>query len=102
MKRLIFILLLIPVMAFTDHKPKQFTVTFSVTYNAITLERAAELEQAFRTLYKDACKIDVDVKKVSVDIGWTNLVVDTIMTEGAFYWRSGGGWTELNDSLEVK
>ena len=91
MKALIFILLLIPVMTFSDHKPKQFEVTFKVTYNSITLERAAELEQAFRTLYKDACKVDVDVKKVDFrnaiyDViqptpTWYNLIDDSVSTD---------------------
>lgn len=37
-------------------------VTYSVTYNAITLEKAAQLEKHFRNGYKDACKVDVKIE----------------------------------------
>ena len=43
---------------------QKFKVTYSVTYNAITLERAAELERLIKQFCKDACTVLTDVNKV--------------------------------------
>ena len=49
----VFILLVLSHIAISDGK--KFTVTFTVTYNAISLEDAAKTVAVFRELYKDAC-----------------------------------------------
>jgi len=41
--------------------PKKWKVTFSVTYNSMTLQEAADKEKLFRELFKDACDVDVDL-----------------------------------------
>jgi hypothetical protein len=61
MKTSLFVLLLLATQAISDGK--KFEVTFTVTYNAISLEDAAKKEAVFRELYKDACKVDVTVRE---------------------------------------
>jgi len=61
MKQIIMILLIIGLVS--GIQPKKFEVTYTVKYNAITLERASDLEKMFRELYKDACKVDVVIKE---------------------------------------
>jgi len=46
---------------------KKFNVTFSLTYNAMTLSEAGQKELQLRELFGDACMIDV---KVADDIIW--------------------------------
>ena len=40
----------------------RFEVTLKVTYNSITLDQAAMIERMARDQYKDACKVDIDLK----------------------------------------
>ena len=63
---------------------KKFEVTFTVTYNAITLQEAAVLEGTFRRQYQDACKVDVSVKEA--EVGGNCIIYgssDIITLEGA-------------------
>jgi hypothetical protein len=56
--------LLVPIKIFAEKSnAKQFRVVLTVQYNSITLEEAAKKEAAFRSTYKDACKIDVEIKE---------------------------------------
>ncbi len=55
--------------------PKKFQATFTVRYNAITLDEAAKREMVFRELYADACKVDVKVEEVSYNNA-ANIVID--------------------------
>ena len=83
MKQIAMILLIIGLVS--GIQPKKFEVIYTVKYNAITLERASDLEKMFRELYKDACNVDVIVKEViPVDLVhfWTysdSVAVDTLM-----------------------
>lgn len=61
----IIVLLLIVLSSVAISDGKKFTVTFTVTYNTISLEDAAKKESVFRELYKDACTVDVSVKESS-------------------------------------
>jgi hypothetical protein len=64
MKTLLVVLLLaLSVNAIGEGK--KFQVTFTVTYNSMTLEQAAKKEQVFRDLFKDACTVDVSVKEAA-------------------------------------
>ena len=64
---------------------KKFEITYTVKYNAITLQEAADLELVFRKLYKDACRVDVKVKEAQNDWGVVTLtgdiwLADTVIT----------------------
>jgi len=67
LKLIILVCLLLPVMVFyageTKIQRQKFEVTFTVTYNAITLEDAAQKELEFRERYSDACKVKVSLKE---------------------------------------
>ena len=97
MKKVIAILFLFSILLLGDEKPEQkkFEVTFTVKYNAITLQEASDLEAKFRELYKDACVVDVVVKEANT-IGINSygyLTIDatssTILTDSTG-WISGG------------
>jgi len=52
--------LAVPVIAGDkEFKPQRFQVTYKITYNSMTLEQAAKMEEAIKTAYKGACKIRV-------------------------------------------
>ena len=42
---------------------QKFEVTYTITYNSVTLSEAAELEEKIREEHKDACKVSVAVKE---------------------------------------
>ena len=44
-------------------KAQKFEVTYTITYNSITLLEASELEEKIRKEHKDACKVSVAVKE---------------------------------------
>jgi len=96
MKKLLSVMLLL-LMVFTvtasvDQKPQKFEVTFKVTYNAITLEKAAELERIFKKQFSDACKVVLEVKETST------LVFAITDTLSPLYYISPGR-TTLENSL---
>ena len=82
MKKLIIALI---IMAFCgtvqaeEVKQQKFLVVYTVQYNAITLEEAAKKEQAFRTTYKDACKVEIEVREKVISDIWGTL---TFIGEG--------------------
>ena len=86
MKKLIALFFITVLLtASTDKKPQEFEVTYTVTYNSITLQRAAELEKIFRGKFGDACKVEVTVKKI--ENAWTytgRFYTDTLRSA----WRS--------------
>jgi len=94
MKKLIALFFLAVLLtASTDKKPQEFEVTFTVTYNSITLQRAAELEKIFRDKFGDACKVEVTVKKI--ENAWTytgRFYTDTLRSNLRFF--------QLNNSTE--
>ena len=47
---------------------QKFEVVFTVKYNAITLAEAAEKEKEFRERYKDACSVEISLKKTNGNI----------------------------------
>ena len=52
--------LAVPVIAGDkEFEPQRFQVTYKITYNSMTLEQAAKMEEAIKTTYKGACKIKV-------------------------------------------
>jgi len=53
-------------------EPKKFEVVFTVKYNAISLEDAARKEKVFRELYKDACKVDVNLSPAANSITFSS------------------------------
>jgi len=44
-------------------KAQEFEVTYTITYNSLTLSEAAELEEKIRKEHKDACKVNISVKE---------------------------------------
>jgi len=44
-------------------------VTYTITYNDITLEKAGDVERKLKTLFGDACKIEVSQLK-QYDVEW--------------------------------
>ena len=94
MKKLIALFFLAVLLtASTDKKQQEFEVTYTVTYNSITLQRAAELEKVFRDKFNDACKVEVNVKKI--ESGWTStgrIYYDTLRSDLRFF--------QLNNSTE--
>ena len=81
-------LLSVLVTASVDKKPKEFEVTFSVTYNSITLQKAAELEKIFKEKFGDACTININVKEANT----LTIVSGSIDTRR---------WRPINDSLKI-
>ena len=72
MKKLISLTVLISILwvgllvGNVNEEPQKFEVTFKVTYNAISLQEAADKEGDFRKRYDDACKVDIAIKKVAM------------------------------------
>ena len=44
---------------------KKFEVKFIITYNALTLQQAADMEKSIRKQFDDACKVNVKVDEAS-------------------------------------
>lgn len=70
------LMLLLCTIANADSEAQKFEVTFTVTYNAISLEDAAKKEKEFREQFKDACKVDISIKKVT-EAGTYRIILDT-------------------------
>ena len=45
--------------------PQKFQVRYTITYNSLTLEEAAEREMLIKKYNKDACRIRIDVENES-------------------------------------
>ena len=70
MKKLVIILVLmlafaISICAEVSQEPQKFSVTYTIKYNSLTLEEAAEKEILIKQRNKGACEIDVEVKEGS-------------------------------------
>ncbi len=79
--KLIIMLVLFSILltASTDKKPKQFKVTLTVTYNSITLAKAAELEKIFRDRFSDACNVDIKLEETTGIIFYSGITrIDTV------------------------
>ena len=48
-------------------EPQKFQVTYTVVYNAITLDEAAAKEKDIKSKHKDACKISLSLKEAQGD-----------------------------------
>ena len=62
---IIFLMLLMIGIAGEKPEAQKFEVTYTITYNSVTLSEAAELEEKIREEHKDACKVSVAVKEPS-------------------------------------
>ena len=96
---LVVFLFVFSILLLGDEKPEQkkFEVTFTVKYNAITLQEASDLEAKFRELYKDACVVDVVVKEAGfISYGYLQLgsaINSTAITDTA-------GWITINPVIK--
>ncbi len=105
MKRIILLAALLTVLTIGligDNKPKQFEITFTITYNTMTLADAAKKEAAIRDLFKDACKVDVSVKEASNTLYFNgrNIFIDTIGTLPL--WRGSNLLLQTVPNVQVK
>ena len=48
---------------------QKFEVVFTVKFNSISLTEAAEKEKEFRERYKEACSVEISLKKASGNVG---------------------------------
>ena len=67
------ILLLILIISFAltsyanenaNENASEFKVTYSIVFNSINLQQAAEKEKEIRKIFKDACKIEIKLEGV--------------------------------------
>jgi len=82
-----FALAFLPSQSFAkEFKPQKFETKFTITFNSISLEEAARLETVIKDKFKDACKVDVELKKLSslIDDGslavWSFAAADSYIT----------------------
>lgn len=68
MKKLILftIFLLFPLTV--NVAPKKFKVTFTITFNELSLQQAADKEEEIRERFKEACEIDFELVGVESDL----------------------------------
>ena len=76
MKKVILLIcmcLLVSGMAIArDFEAKKFKTTFTVVFNAMTLEESARMETVIKKKFSDACSIDVELEKIDdITIGST-------------------------------
>ena len=57
---------------------KKFEVKFIITYNALTLQQAADMEKSIRKQFNDACKVNVKINETSSQITWYSAPVDSL------------------------
>lgn len=73
--------------------PKKFKVTFTITFNELSLQQAADKEEEIRERFKEACVIDVEL--AGVDNNITQAAIDITTLE---YWE-GDSTIILNESI---
>jgi len=58
-------------LATTEIKEGKFEVTYSITFNSISLKKASELEKKICELFLDACELNMSIKQKSniIEIG---------------------------------
>jgi len=64
-------------------KGQNFKVTYTITYNSITLQEAADLEKAIRASHRKACKIEVDLETCIEEPSWYpnhSIIIDSVTT----------------------
>lgn len=59
---------------------QKFKVTYTVTYNAVTLAKAAELEEKIKKENKDGCNVKVKVSPVTVSTVGTITFSNSLFT----------------------
>ncbi len=102
--KLIIMLVLFSILltASTDKKPKQFKVTFTVTYNSITLTKAAELEKVFRDRFSDACNVDIKLEETTGIIFYSGTTrIDTAQWRGYSIYQNNGIYKGDTTKLQV-
>ena len=65
MKKLIALIILLASVVLADHNAQKFKVTYTITFNELTLQEASRLEKVIKQDYSDACEIDVSLEKVT-------------------------------------
>lgn len=55
--------------------PQMFKVTYTVVYNAQTLEQAAKTEKEIREQFKDACEVKVSLKANPIACAMDSLAI---------------------------
>jgi len=60
------------------HQPKKMKTTFTIVFNEITIQEAADLERRINKEFKDACSVEVDMEPVSV----SEYINPTVMYDG--------------------
>ena len=48
----------------------EYEVSFTVRYNAVSIERATQIASYVMRMHADACKTELKIKKVGEDSGW--------------------------------
>ena len=75
---IIFSMFLMIGIAGEKPEAQKFEVTYTITYNSVTLSEAAELEEKIREEHKDACKVSVAVKEPSSFLIGIGSLIDSI------------------------
>jgi len=73
-------------LAEVSQKCQKFEVTFTITYNAITLSEATRLEKVIRNDFSDACKVKTKLEETDDCLYFTadNVILDTITTPSTY------------------
>jgi len=66
MKKLsiILIVLLSSLLIASDKQPKKFKVTYSITFNEVTLEKAAQIEKEISKQFGESCEIKIELSAI--------------------------------------
>ena len=89
MRMILFVVMLVGLLSFSSveghdevkaKNTQKFKVTYSIVYNAISLTRAAILEDLIKAKHSTACKVDVKVEKIKPMAGI--ITDDQIITFG--------------------
>lgn len=80
MRKLLAVMLVLLLVPAAVGDAKKFSVTYSITFNSLTLTEAGAKERAIRELFDDACKVDVVVADVGQD--WHGTISDAADTMG--------------------
>ena len=70
-----------------DFKASKFKVTYEIVYNAITLDEAAAIERNIKKRFDDACKVNVEVKKIEgsfINDDAVDFDLGSVITEGSW------------------
>jgi len=79
MKALMLLLLLaVPLYGDVNKEAQKFTLTVTITYNAVTLEEATKIEAQVRRNHVDACKVILDVIRAEAVGTGARLILDSV------------------------